>query len=112
MIGIGIDIVELERFRHASYFDRLCEYILTDAERGMMRASRDAFQFVASRFAAKEAVMKAFPHRLMYQDIEIAKEGAAPVARIRHSESGSYRTLVSISHSMDNVVGMATVERV
>ncbi|RGP75958.1 atp synthase f0 [Fusarium longipes] len=68
--------------------------------------------FIAGRFAAKEAVMKAHPHRrLTFHDVVIERrpvEGARlgsgpPIARIRSGEGEEEDTsaLVSISHDGD-----------
>lgn len=112
MTGIGVDIVDLARFRRARRFERLCEYILTKAERQSLDASSDPVQFVASRFAVKEAVIKAFPEPLTLRDIEIIKHGNVPVAVVRHPSSAAYQTLVSISHATEYAVGMACVSRI
>ena len=77
MIGIGTDLVELDRFRLAlRRTPRLPERVFSEAERAYAARRRDATERLAVRFAAKEAVMKAmgvglwkFPLR----DIEVVK---------------------------------------
>ncbi|KAB5577833.1 4'-phosphopantetheinyl transferase superfamily [Coniochaeta sp. 2T2.1] len=57
--------------------------------------------FMAGRFAAKEAVMKASDDRLSWHDIEIRKkESGKPFAVIR-SDAGWREALLSISHDGD-----------
>ena len=61
MTGIGVDIVSVARVasvlrRHPSRFP---EKVLHRGEYGAYRAQRDPARFLARRFAAKEAVVKA-----------------------------------------------------
>ena len=60
MIGVGVDLVEIPRFREViertpSMIDR----VFTDAERAYAERQHDPAPRLAVRFAAKEAVMKA-----------------------------------------------------
>lgn len=60
VVGVGLDVVDIERFRAVvartpSVVDRL----LTPAERAYCERANDPTQRYAVRFAAKEAVMKA-----------------------------------------------------
>ena len=86
MIGIGIDAVEVDRFRralrtHPGILDRL----FTPAERAYGETARDPAERLAARFAAKEAVMKALGVGLgafAFRDVEVvrAPSGAPSVA--------------------------------
>ncbi len=60
MIGIGIDAVDVGRFRAVlARQPRLAERMFTDRERAYGARARDPAPRLAARFAAKEAVMKA-----------------------------------------------------
>ncbi len=60
MVGIGIDAVEIDRFRAALIRrPRLAQRVFTDAERAYGARYRDPAPRLAARWAAKEAVMKA-----------------------------------------------------
>ena len=60
MIGIGIDTVEVARFRTvAARTPGVLDRLFTDAERTYCERRRDPTERFAARFAAKEAVMKA-----------------------------------------------------
>jgi len=60
IFGIGTDIVDIERIRRAlSRTPRLPERILTPEEREAFQQSADPAVFLAKRFAAKEAAVKA-----------------------------------------------------
>ena len=108
-IGIGIDITEISRVRNARFRDRVAEYVLCPEEREEMMHSRDGSQFLASRFAAKEAVIKAYPLPLAYQDILIEKNGNRPVARVRRADIANLHVEISISHSFEFAIACAHV---
>lgn len=59
--GIGTDIVEVRRMHDAleRRGERLARRLLSDAELSEYRASNDPARFLAKRFAAKEAILKA-----------------------------------------------------
>ena len=60
MVGVGIDTVEIDRFRTAiTRTPTLVDRLLTPAERAYCERARDPTERMAVRFAAKEAVMKA-----------------------------------------------------
>jgi holo-[acyl-carrier protein] synthase len=59
MIGIGVDVVEIERFRRS--LDRtpsMRERLFTPVELAYVAAKTDPVPSLAARFAAREAVMK------------------------------------------------------
>jgi holo-[acyl-carrier protein] synthase len=60
VIGIGTDLVELDRFRLAlARTPRIVDRLFSDAEQAYARRRADPTERFAVRFAAKEAVMKA-----------------------------------------------------
>ncbi len=60
MIGIGTDMVEIDRFRTSlERTPTLRIKLFTDAERDYAERANDPTERFAARFAAKEAVMKA-----------------------------------------------------
>ena len=86
IVGHGVDIVdlaELTQLRRRPYFDERC---FTDAERHESTDSANLTAFLAGRFAAKEAILKALSIGLIdgiaWHDIEVrrASSGAPAVA--------------------------------
>jgi len=60
VIGIGIDAVEVDRFRAVlARRPSLADRVFTPGERSYVARSADPVPRLAARFAAKEAVMKA-----------------------------------------------------
>ena len=62
ILGTGIDIIEVERIRasHEKFGKRFTSRILLAAESEYCLRHKDPAPFLAARFAAKEAVSKAF----------------------------------------------------
>ncbi len=86
MIGIGIDTVEVDRFRRVlEKRPGMVDRLFTPAEQAYGRRQRDPSERLAARFAAKEAVMKALGVGLgafAFRDVEVVKapSGAPSVA--------------------------------
>lgn len=80
IFGTGIDIVEVNRLRRAtgrwgrSFLDK----IFTERERRYSSSKRFSYQHYAARFAAKEAVMKAFgepnANPIAWTDVEVLND--------------------------------------
>ena len=110
MIGIGIDTVEVDRFRRAlQKRPGICERLFTPAEQAYGRRARDPAERLAARFAAKEAVMKALGVGLgafAFRDVEVVKApSGAPSLSLtgRAAELAARRGVttwhVSLTHS-------------
>jgi holo-[acyl-carrier-protein] synthase len=110
ILGIGVDIVELARIRRIRFLSRFAEYFLTPRELEHLHSAPDPEEFVASRFAVKEAVIKAFPRFLRPHDFEIVKEGKKPTVHFSEpSLEDQYKALASITHSYEYAAGYAIV---
>ena len=78
MVGIGIDAVEVARFRAViTRTPGVRTRLFTDGERAYGERARDPAPRLAARFAAKEAVMKALGVGLGafgFHDVEVVRE--------------------------------------
>ena len=108
IIGIGIDVIELERIQRARENPRFIERVLTPKE----RAFGTSTAYVAGRWAAKEAIYKASPITLTWQQIEIEYlPSGAPLATIHHpSWDNSIRIWISITHERNVAAAVAILE--
>lgn len=87
MIGIGTDLVELDRFRLAlRRTPGLVDRLFSEDEKRYALRRKDPTERFAARFAAKEAVMKAMGVGLWkfpLKDIEVVKApSGAPSVRL------------------------------
>ena len=114
IVGIGIDVVELERFdRAVERSPRFLERVFTPAERERGRHS------LAARWAAKEALAKALgaPAGLVWQDAEIVSDPSGqPRLEVKGSvaaratELGVATFHVSLSHDAGVASAIVIVE--
>ena len=122
MLGIGVDMVEVARISKA--LDRngetFARRILTPAEYSEFLEAKHRANFVAKRFAVKEAVAKAlgtgFSQGVSWTDIALGHdELGKPVvhlegnALIRLAEKGGVSALVSLSDEAGFVIAYAQV---
>jgi holo-[acyl-carrier protein] synthase len=87
VIGLGVDLVEVDRMRTAlARTPTLEARLFTDGERAYATSANDPSERFAARFAAKEAVMKALGVGLGavdWHDIEVVRVASgAPDLRI------------------------------
>ena len=93
MIGIGVDLCEVDRMRAAlERTPTLRDRVFTDDEQAYCDRRRDPTERYAARFAAKEAVLKAMGVGLgacKWREIEVvrAESGAPSVAPARRRAS-------------------------
>jgi len=101
ILGLGVDIVEVSRIARAMKKAGFTERILRPEE---MREPLTA-QYVAGRWAVKEAIAKASDIPLTWQDVAVLNgPNGAPYAIVRGLPEG---WLVTISHERGHAVGVA-----
>lgn len=115
IVGIGIDVVDIERF--AATLNRtpgLRTRLFTEAERGRSSAS------LAARFAAKEALAKALgaPLGLAWHDAEVSTDASGrPCLAVRGTVAEAASRLgvtswhVSLSHDAGIASAVVVAER-
>lgn len=113
MLVTGVDIVEIARIKrvYKRYGERFLRRIYTEGEIAYCRGRAPQ---LASRFAAKEAVMKALGtgiRGVRWRDIEVVRRrGQAPTVRLhgtalrRAQRIGLDHLALALSHSQDYAV--------
>jgi holo-[acyl-carrier protein] synthase len=118
-IGIGIDLVEVERIRlaHARWGNRFLLRLFSAGEIAHCFSRTNPYPSLAARFAAKEAVAKAlsigFGEQLSFRSIEVISSGGAPSIALAQSAMerlnsiGGNDLLISISHTHSHAIAQA-----
>lgn len=113
--GIGIDIVEISRIkelalRQKKFVDRILT--LNEKKEYEELPSERRAEFLAGRFAAKEAFAKAYGtgigKELSFQDIEIRSLPSGKPLIVKPFEDGVH---LSISHSREYAVAQVVIEK-
>jgi holo-[acyl-carrier protein] synthase len=118
--GIGVDIVETVRIQSSldRFGDRFLKRVFTQAERDYCSAMPFPARHFAARFAAKEAVSKAFGtgigHQIGWRDIEVQRRETGEPFILLHGSAealaatlGIQKALISLSHSDNYSVASA-----
>jgi holo-[acyl-carrier protein] synthase len=124
IIGTGVDIVEIPRFRNivGRLTDKFILRVFTPAEQQFCGGHRDPVPHYAARFAAKEALFKAlgtgWAKGVTWLDAEVLREGQdAPVMKL-HGEAqrlsismGAQKAHLSLSHTEQWAIAMVILEQ-
>jgi holo-[acyl-carrier protein] synthase len=118
MWDIGVDVVEVKRFRQSSYKNHKVFYekIFTPGEILYCVSFKNSAQHFAATFAGKEAVYKAiYGHvKINLNKIEIVREGGVPKIKfltkgnnISEAKLSQIEVKISLSHSFSYAVAFA-----
>ena len=114
MIGVGVDVVDIERFRRSlARTPSMRTRLFTDAELDSLSGRIDDVPGLAARFAAREASMKALGLGLGafgFHDVSVAKaESGAPSFELA-TEAGVERWHLSLSHGDSVAIAQVVAE--
>jgi holo-[acyl-carrier protein] synthase len=119
-LRVGVDIVGVERLRRllCEHADRQAE-LFTAAELEYCRGKRRRYEHLAARFAAKEAVLKAFgtgvSRRMRFTEVEVLNEPSGrPRVHLRGSVArfAERHGLSQIDLSLSHAEGIALAQAV
>src|SRR3974390_3174262 len=123
ILGVGIDIIEVNRIEasHQKFGERFLNRILHPNETGYCLSHRTPGPFLAARFAAKEAISKAFGTgigaQLGWQDMEVGRKESGEPHVILHGGGqtllqarGARHVLISLSHTQTYAAAVAILE--
>lgn len=124
ILGVGIDIVETRRIADSleRFGDRFLHRVFLEEEVAYARSMKAPHLHFAARFAAKEAISKAFGtgigREMGWRDLEIVrKPGGAPEVRL-HGKAEAYAQKlgvssvhISLSHTAEYGAASAVLER-
>ena len=122
--GAGIDLIEIDRFREAKkkWGKDFLKKIFTTHEIEYSSKKRFQDQHLAARFAAKEAVLKAFGGKISsiynWRDIEVLNDKSGKPFIKFHGSAKKLKTeekitdvILSMSHSRNHAVANAILVR-
>jgi len=97
-MGIGIDIVEINRFQEKPFKNNESFYkkIFYDSEIKYCLKQKNPYQSFAAKFAIKESIIKSVNEKISFLNILTDHENFKPTAKL--IENSSYNFLVSVSH--------------
>lgn len=112
--GVGTDIVEIAEFRRLPFDQNRAFYekTFTSGEIGYCLGFADCYERFAARFAAKEAVIKAFGGEILLDQIEIEVSNQAngqPTVKVHAAGLEGTQVLISLSHSPNYALAFAAV---
>jgi holo-[acyl-carrier protein] synthase len=125
ILGVGIDIIEVARVQlsYEKFGGRFLTRILRPEEIAYCLSHKIPAPFLAARFAAKEAISKAFGTgigaQLGWQDMEVGRKASGEPFVILHDkgqkllrERGGRAVLISLSHTQNYATAVAILENV
>jgi holo-[acyl-carrier protein] synthase len=123
ILGVGIDIIEVARIQssYERFGDRFLNRILLPDEISYCISHKAPGPFLAARFAAKEAISKAFGTgigvQLGWQDMEVRRKGSGEPYVVLHGggqrlleSRGGKVVLLSMSHTQVHATALAILE--
>jgi len=121
IIGLGIDLVDIEKISASVVSETYLHKVFTDAEIDECRSVTNAIERFAGKFAAKEACMKALGkgirQGIWFTQIEILNEASGkPYVRLSGEMERSINSLgdisihVSITHTRQSAAAVVILE--
>ena len=111
-LGIGIDIIEVSRFRKKQYEENKNFYkkIFVKSEINYCLKFKNSAERFAGKFALKEALIKSIDKKIRFSEIETSHLKSKPIVRIKKSRE-KYNFIASLSHENDLAVAVVISER-
>ena len=123
ILGAGVDIAEVPRIRESieRFGERFLRRIYTDGEIQYCEAKATRFESYATRFAAKEAGMKAlgtgWNHGVRWRDIEVVRpKGQRPTIQFHGQAAaiaerlGTKNIALSLTHTKEAALAHVILE--
>lgn len=124
ILGTGIDIIEVTRIRasYEKFGERFALRILVGGELEYCLSHKDPAPFIAARFAAKEAVSKAFGTGIGayigWHDIEVRRRESGEPYLVLHGKGQELfhsreatRIHISLSHTLQHATAISILEK-
>ena len=123
VLGIGVDLVECARIQHSldRFGDRFLHRVFTEGEIEYSTSMKFPARHLAARFAAKEAVSKAFGtgigKAMGWRDIDVRKKPSGEPYLLLSGQAealaqsrGVTSALITLSHTDNHAVACVVLE--
>src|SRR5438128_12470240 len=123
VVGIGVDLVECARIQHSidRFGERFLHRVFTDGEVAYSMSMKVPARHLAARFAAKEAVSKAFGtgigKAMGWRDIDVQKKASGEPflvfsgpAQELAAKHGITSALITLSHTEHHALAAVVLE--
>ena len=123
ILGVGIDLIEVARIEasYEKFGERFLKRILLPGEIAYCLTHKEPGPFLAARFAAKEAISKAFGTgigaQLSWQDMEVMRRESGEPYVVLHGgapellkQRGARAVLISLSHTRQHASAVAILD--
>ena len=112
--GIGIDIIDVERFRKKIFKQNVKFYqrIFLESEIKYCLRFKSPYEHFAGKFALKESVIKSVRDKISFLDIQTSHSKYGPIIRLLGTKAKKYSFLCSISHEKKFAVAVVISSRV
>ena len=111
--GIGIDIIDVERFTKKKFSQNIKFYqrIFLESEIKYCLKFKSPYEHFAGKFALKESVIKSIPDKISFLDIQISNSRHGPTVKLLGKKSKQYTFLCSISHEKKFAIAVVISSR-
>ena len=112
--GLGIDIIDVERFTKKIFRQNIKFYqrIFLESEIKYCIRFKSPYEHFAGKFALKESVIKSIHDKISFLDIQTSNSKHGPIVRLVGEKSKKYTFLCSISHEKKFAVAIVISSRI
>jgi holo-[acyl-carrier protein] synthase len=123
VLGIGVDLVECERIQHSldRFGDRFLHRVFTEGEIAYSQSMKFPARHLAARFAAKEALSKAFGtgigKAMGWKDIDVHKKPSGEPfvvleggAKNLAADRSVTKVWITLSHTDNHAMALIVIE--
>lgn len=113
IIGIGTDLVEVERIKAFAQKSGALKRIFSTEEINYCQSRKNQYEHLAVRFAAKEAVFKALPFEgVAFKNITVINlESGRPQVVVKDVRANGLNILISLSHTRHYAIAQVIVTK-
>ena len=112
--GVGIDIIDVERFRKKIFKQNIKFYqrIFLESEIKYCLRFKSPYEHFAGKFALKESVIKSIRDKISFLDIQTSNSKYGPTISLLGKKAKKYSFLCSVSHEKKFAIAVVISYRI